>query len=140
MQAITISEFTPRGMPIAPQLPETEQRSPVVHLPALRREWPELLKHAPTAEKLLFAAHIDTRLKITEPFVVKMERHDEMVTASIDEINEFGCGSNSSEALRDLGETLAELYFSLRDNADRLSADLRAVWLKLNEHIQPRQR
>ncbi len=89
---------------------------------------------------MLFAPSIDGRLKITESFVVKVERHDDVVTAWIEEIDEFGYGANSSEALRDLGETLAELYFSLRDHAGRLSPDLHAVWLKLNDHVKLRQR
>jgi hypothetical protein len=100
---------------------------------------PEMLTHSPTAEKLLFAPTIDARLKITEPFVVTLERREGIVSAYVEELEEFGHGSNSSEALHDLGKTLSELYFSLRDNADRLSPDLRSVWLKLNERIQPRQ-
>jgi len=97
------------------------------------------LKRSTTAEKVLFAPSIDARLKITEPFVVKVERHEGVVTARIEEIDEFGYGSNSGEALYDLGQTLAELYFSLWDNAGRLSPDLHSVGLKLNAHIQLRQ-
>jgi hypothetical protein len=103
------------------------------------RELPELLKRSTTDEKVLFAPNIDGRLKITEPFVVTVQRHEGVVVAYVPEIEEFGYGSNSSEALQDLGKTLSELYFSLKENTDRLSADLRSVWLKLNAHIQPRQ-
>jgi len=141
MQAMTISEVTPRGLPVPTPTPQTELRSPLVRVDALEppREWPELLKHSTTAEKLLFAPAIDGRLKIVQPFVVSVEGHEGVVTAYVAEIDEFGYGSNSGEALYDLGKTLSELYFSLKHNADRLSPDLSAVWRKLNEHIQPRQ-
>ena len=141
MQGVTISEVTPRGMPVPPFAPETQLRSPMVRndLPELPRQAPDLLKHSTVAEKLLFAPTIDGRLKITKPFEVTVERSEGTVTAHVEEINEFGYGSNSSEALYDLGKTLSELYFSLKDDADRLSPDLHSVWLKLNEHIQPRQ-
>ena len=88
---------------------------------------------------MIFALNIDGRLKITKPFEVTVERSEGTVTAHVEEINEFGYGSNSSEALYDLGKTLSELYFSLKEDADWLSPDLHSVWLKLNEHIQPRQ-
>jgi hypothetical protein len=139
---MTISEATPLGMPLPPVTPLTRLRSPAVrvdaHVPP--RESPELLKRDPVAEEILFAPNIDGRLRITEPFVVAVERREGVVTARIEDIGEFGYGSSSGEALYDLGKTLAELYFSLRDSADHLSDDLRAVWLELNEHIQPRQR
>jgi hypothetical protein len=91
------------------------------------------------AERLLFALNVDGRLKISKPFIVSVERNEGLVTAWVEEINEFGYGSNSGEALYDLGKTLVELYFSLKDSIDRLSPDLRSVWLRLNEHIQLRQ-
>jgi hypothetical protein len=141
MQGVTISEVTPRGMPVPPAAPETELRSPVVHAdaPTPPREAPELLRRSTVAEKLLFAPTIDGRLKITKPFEVTVERSGGTVTAHVEEIDEFGYGSDSGEALYDLGKTLSELYFSLKEDADRLSPDLHSVWLKLNEHIQPRQ-
>jgi len=141
MQAMTISEITPRGMPPPPPMPETELRSPVarVDAPSPPPKCPELLTHSTTAERLLFGPSIDGRLKIVKPFVVSLEVREGVVAACVEEIQEFGCGSNSGEALYDLAKTLSELYFSLQDNADRLSADLRSVWLRLNEHIRPRQ-
>jgi hypothetical protein len=97
------------------------------------------LEHNPLAEKVLFALSPDGRLKIVKPFVVTVQRTEGVVTAWVEEMNEFGYGSNSGEAFHDLGKTLAELYFSLKETADRLSPDLHSVWLRLTEHIQPRQ-
>jgi hypothetical protein len=142
MQALTISKATLCGTAPPRLNVETQSGSPGVRFdaPTPPPATPELLKRKTTAESLLFAPSIDPRLKITKPFVVRVERHDEAVAACVEEIQEFGYGPDSGEALHDLGETLAELYFSLRDNADRLSPDLHSVWLKLNEHIQLRQR
>ena len=141
MQTMTIRDATPRGMPIPALMPETKLISQVVREdpPAPPKEVPELLKRNPVAERLLFALNVDGRLKISKPFIVSVERNEGVVTAWVEEINEFGYGSNSGEALYDLGKTLAELYFSLKDSIDRLSPDLRSVWLRLNEHIQLRQ-
>jgi len=141
MQPMTISEATPLGMPLPPVTPLTRLRSPAVRVDAdvPPREPPELLKRNTTAEKVLFAPNIDGRLKIMEPFVVRVEWREGLVTARIEDIDEFGYGCNSGEALYDLGKTLAELYLFLRENADRLSPDLHSIWLKLSEHIQLRQ-
>jgi len=135
---VTISEVTTRGLEI--QTAETKLLSPVVRLdtPTPPAKVPELLKASTTAEKLLFALNPDGRLKVTRPFVVTVARQEGVVTAHVEEIDEFGYGSKSGEALHDLAKTLSELYFSLRDNADRLSAELSAIWLKLNEHIELR--
>ncbi|MEK7403641.1 MAG: hypothetical protein AAB225_00900 [Acidobacteriota bacterium] len=140
MQAMTISEATPQGMPIQAVTSETTLLSLVVRVdpPAPPREFLELLKRRSIVEEVLFAPNIDARLKITKPFLVTVKRREGIMTAYIEEINEFGYGSNSAEALYDLGRTLSELYFSLKDAADRLSPDLTSVWLKLAEHIQPR--
>jgi hypothetical protein len=144
---MTISEVTTRGWEIQPagfaecqqRLTETKLLAPVAQfesLLALPLELPQLLKANTISEKVLFALNVDCRLKITKPFVVTVERHEGIVSAYVEEINEFGYGSSSGEALHDLAETLSELYFSLQDSADRLSADLSAIRLKLNEHIQ----
>jgi hypothetical protein len=86
--------------------------------------------------KVLFAAQIDGRLKIGQPFDAKITIEDHTVTALVPDIEEFGCGSTLGEALYDLGKTIAELYFTLDAEKDRLSSDLQAVRGKLAAHIQ----
>jgi len=85
---------------------------------------------------VLFAFNVDHRLRIKRPFAVAIEEADGTVIARIDEINEFGCGSSTGEALEDLGKTLSELYFSLQAARDRLSPDLSSAWERLSEHIE----
>ena len=92
--------------------------------------------HGGVPGRLLFAPRIDPRLKITKPFDVVIEKTTRGVAARVDEITEFGYGSNRSEAVDDLGRTLAELYFFLRADVDRLSADLLSVYEKLQDHVE----
>lgn len=85
-------------------------------------------------DPLWFAPTIDARLKIHEPFCVRISRSGEVVTAVAEEIEEFGYGPNASDALSDLGKTIAELYLSL-EGAD-LSGDLATVRAILERHIR----
>jgi len=86
-------------------------------------------------DPLSFAPTIDPRLKIKKPFTVRFHRFESGVAAHAEEIEEFGQGANGSEALIDLGKTIAELYFSLEAEADRLAPDLQSLRAKLTEHI-----
>ncbi len=88
-------------------------------------------------ERLAYAPRIGSRLRVVRPFDVVLSEEEGTVVAAIPEITEFGYGSNFSEALEDLGKTLAELYFSINDAADRLSDDLLHVRALLNNHIAP---
>lgn len=87
-------------------------------------------------DPLLFAGQLDARLKIKEPFAVKLSRSKEGVTAYVAEIEEFGYGSSTGEALWDLSRTISELYFSLKADAAKLSADLASVLAVLDRHIE----
>src|ERR1700722_13616786 len=72
-------------------------------------------------DPLSFALAIDPRLKIKKAFSVRVHKYNSGMVAEAPEIEEFGYGLNSSEALLDLGKTIAELYLSLDAEADRLS-------------------
>ena len=61
------------------------------------------------------------------------------VTASWEEIDEFGTGSSMSAACEDLGRTVAELYRSLREEQGNLGPDLQQVWSKLQDYLAPRR-
>ena len=87
-------------------------------------------------DPLSFAPMIDPRLKIRKSFKVRFHRCESGMTAYAEEIEEFGQGANSSEALIDLGKTIAELFFSLDAEADRLAAGLWSLRERLTEHIE----
>jgi hypothetical protein len=99
---------------------------------------PELLRPlSPASRTFGFAPTIDGRLRIVKPFTVELEEIEEGgFVARIDEIDEFGIGPSSGDALHDLGKTLAELYFSLREQSPRLSPDLQSVLKALSQHIE----
>jgi hypothetical protein len=82
-----------------------------------------------------FAPAIDGRLKVHTPFRVHIVPSFEGVSAHAVEIDEFGHGANRGEALDDLGKTIAELYFSLASERDRLSPDLAGVLKALEGHV-----
>jgi len=86
-------------------------------------------------DELLFAPAIDARLKVHTPFRVRIVSSGEGVSAHAPEIEEFGHGPNRGEALDDLGKTIAELYFSLASERERLAPDLAGVLKSLEEHI-----
>ena len=86
-------------------------------------------------DELLFAPAIDARLKVHTPFHVRIVPSGGGVSAHAPEIEEFGYGTNRGEALDDLGKTIAELYFSLASERERLSPDLYGVLKSLEEHI-----
>jgi hypothetical protein len=89
-------------------------------------------------DEVLFGAMPDRRLRFKRPLLVHTERREEGAIARADEIGEFGYGRSTGEALDDLGKTVAELYFSLNAEKDRLSADLETLRLRLDEYIELR--
>ena len=88
-----------------------------------------------------YAAKVHPELRTIKPFLVQFSRTTEdRFIASVDDIEEYGVGGTRSEALDDLGHTLAELYFSLERDAARLSGDLQAVFRTLQTHLLPAAR
>ena len=69
----------------------------------------------------------DDRLFVVEPVVVKSMTEAGQFVLEAPEINEFGCGDTPPEALSDLRAAIAELYFTLDADKERLGSDLQAV-------------
>ncbi|MEE8470697.1 MAG: hypothetical protein V3S51_05140, partial [Dehalococcoidia bacterium] len=78
----------------------------------------------------------DGRLRVSAPFSVRLVVEEPHVIAEAVEFNEFGFGDNWSEALADLQRAIAELYFTLEEEQERLGADLQRVWASLQQKIQ----
>ena len=78
----------------------------------------------------------DVRLRVVEPIQVvpMLEGGEHVVEAT--ELNEFGFGETLSEALADLQAAVAELYFTLEEDQDRLGPDLSSVWDVLSRKIR----
>ena len=90
--------------------------------------------------EILFGAIIDRRLRVKNPIPITLSKGEGVVVASSSELEEFGYGSDISDALDDFAKTLAELYFSLEENADRLGYDLKQQFSRLRRFIEVRPR
>lgn len=92
-----------------------------------------LVDHLPSHIKL--GALRDGRLRVISPISVNLSTEGQHVIAEAVELNEFGFGENPSEAIMDLQHTIAELYFSLEEERDRLGTDLQQVLDRLQQKI-----
>lgn len=81
----------------------------------------------------------DGRLKLLAPISVSIARADDGISAYSQELNEYGFGDDFQEAVADLQRAIAELYFSLKEERDKLGADLRRTWEKLNPLVEERR-
>ena len=80
----------------------------------------------------------DGRLRVVKPIdVVQMPMGGKFVVEA-PELNEFGFGDGFSEAIADLQAAIAELYFTLETERNRLGPDLAAVWSKLDSLVKTR--
>jgi len=86
-------------------------------------------------DQIQYGARLHPDLRIVIPFRVLFEKSATGVAAVVPEVSEYGVGASRSEALDDLGRTLAELYFSLERDEHRLSPDLASVRAKLTAHL-----
>ena len=91
-------------------------------------------------KEFLLGSLRDGRLKIVEPFKVRLQAEDDYFIQSADEISEFGIGKNPSEALVDLQHSIAELYLELHSESKRLGPDLQSVFELLQTKIEVRNR
>lgn len=77
----------------------------------------------------------DGRLKVRKPFNVKMDLEGAQYVAEATELDEFGFGNNASEAIIDLQHAVAELYFTLQEEKEKLGPDLLRIWNVMEDKI-----
>jgi hypothetical protein len=77
-------------------------------------------------------------LRLDAPLHVILSRDEGQVVAECPEFEEFGYGANSSEAIKDLQDTIVELYFTLKDEQARLGGRLPELWDKVKAKIKER--
>lgn len=95
----------------------------------------ELLSALQPGDQLLYGGSIHPHLRTVRAFPVRFERRDGGFSAVVPELEEFGVGDTRSDALDDLRHGLAELYFSLARDEERLSDTLRQVWSALKTYV-----
>lgn len=86
-------------------------------------------------DQFLLGSLRNGRLRIKSPITVRCTRENQDIITEAVEFNEFGFGKSVSESLSDLQATIAELYFALKENQQRLGPDLRHVWETLQQKI-----
>jgi hypothetical protein len=89
--------------------------------------------------KLSYGAMADRRLRLFKAISLDLYRDGELVVAWAPELEEFGSGSNITEALEDFGKTIAEEYLSLQEQEADLGYDLRNHFHRLREYISLRR-
>ena len=78
----------------------------------------------------------DGRLRVLKPIDVVRTTEGGRCVVEAPELNEFGFGDNLSEAIADLQTAIAELYFMLDAEQDRLGPDLASVWASLSQKLR----
>lgn len=78
---------------------------------------------------------LDPRLRVQGVLVLDIERDGEFYIASCDRFDEYGYGTDIINAVQDARNTIAELYWELRENQDRLGPDLEKTWQALSTQI-----
>lgn len=78
----------------------------------------------------------DDRLLLRVPVTLELEQEGNFYIAKCDEFEEFGYGGNPFQAVDDFRQTLAELYWTLKEEQSRLAPGLAGVWQRLNQVVQ----
>ncbi len=81
---------------------------------------------------------LDDRLRLLRPLTVRIEKENEFFIAGCEYLEEFGYNHDPMSALDDLRVTIAELYWSLKEQQGRLGADLAQIWVRMKEVIAER--
>ena len=84
---------------------------------------------------ILLGSIPSARVRVVRPIPVELSRDEESIVAAVAELEEFGQGETSSDALNDLGFSLAELFLSLHKNESRLGPDLVQLLGKLRTYL-----
>jgi len=85
---------------------------------------------------MLLGALRDARLRLLEPLTITFEHEDNNIVAYCEELEEFGFGTHLTEAIADLQAAIGELYFTLKEENDRLASNLRRLWDNLCQKIK----
>lgn len=78
----------------------------------------------------------DARLRLLAPLDVAISEEGGQIVAEVESLNEYGWGENLGDAVADLQRAIAELYYSLEADRDRLGADLQRTWETLERVIR----
>jgi hypothetical protein len=75
---------------------------------------------------------LDTRLRMSQPVTLVIEKDKDFFVAWHEELQEFGYGTDPISAVQDFRNTMAQLYWQLKEDQHRLGADLFEAWKMLS--------
>ena len=78
---------------------------------------------------------LDTRLRMRRSLTLEIERHGDSYVAKCSTLNKSGYGDDPSQAVQNIRRTIAELYWELKGDQDRLGPDLAKTWQRLSELV-----
>jgi hypothetical protein len=78
-------------------------------------------------KRIRFGGALHPKLRVTQPIPLDIKRSEKLVVVENQELEEFGSGVTLGDALADFGSGLAELFFRLEDDKDRLGPDLQRL-------------
>ena len=96
------------------------------------------------AAPLTLPAHItldtlnDARLQVKEPIAVLLFAAEGFIVAEAPELSECGDGRTAAEAIADLQDSIADLYWTLEEKQDHLAAGLQQTWQTLQTKVTRR--
>ncbi|RKY41824.1 MAG: hypothetical protein DRP81_08080 [Candidatus Omnitrophota bacterium] len=91
-----------------------------------------------TPQRFTISTLLDDRLILQMPIEVEIERENETYIAKCGVFEEFGYGDDPMTSVIDLQQTLAELYWTLKEEQNRLGPYLIRIWNRLQEVIVER--
>jgi hypothetical protein len=103
--------------------------------PAVRHQTAAFSKAPKTVR---FAGTIHPKLRLVEPIPLVIKRSEKLFVVEHQEMEEFGSGATLGDALVDFGKNLAELFFRLEEDRDRLGPDLQRALQVIRRFIAPR--
>ena len=87
-------------------------------------------------ETIEIGSLLDTRLRLQVTLKIDIEKEGEFYIAKCEDLNEFGYGFDPIQGVQDLRNSIAELYWNLKEYQDHLGTDLSGTWLKLGEWVR----
>ena len=78
---------------------------------------------------------IDDRLRVVRPLPAELSREDAVFVVWSEDLQTHGEGDSPAEAIDDFRIAVAELYWELKDDRDRLGPALQPVWELLRQSV-----
>lgn len=115
-------------------LPSLGQEATVPEMYEVKASW--FTVGAGFSHTLTFGSLLDDRLRLLKPLEVQLEQERECYIARCDEFDTFGYGEDPFQAVDDLRQSFAELYWTLKASQAQLAKGLSLVWQQLREMVQ----